>query len=43
MKKHYEAPQVTDLGDVASLTQGTENNKGFDDNPDMGSMPGMGS
>jgi hypothetical protein len=43
MKKEYSTPQVTDLGDVASLTLGNDNNMGFDQNPDMGTMAGMGS
>jgi hypothetical protein len=43
MKKEYSTPQVTDLGDVASLTLGNVNNQGFDQNPDMGAMAGMGS
>jgi hypothetical protein len=40
-KKQYRSPQITDLGDVASITLGANNNNGFDDNPDMGRMAGM--
>jgi hypothetical protein len=40
MKKDYEAPHVSDLGEVAELTQGNANNNGFDSNASMGEMTG---
>jgi hypothetical protein len=40
MKQQYDAPEVTDLGEVATLTQGLNNNNGFDANADMGMMTG---
>jgi hypothetical protein len=43
MKEQYDAPQVTDLGEVATLTQGASDNNGFDANSSMGMMVGMGS